>query len=177
MILELGSPGAEQRELDYYIHNQAHLERWEPRRSPEFLTLTWWRHQLESNVREFHEDRGARMVLWLKSDPTQSIVGVANLANIVRGAFQACHLGYSIDARHEGRGLMREGLEALIEYSFGELGLHRVMANYQPDNLRSGALLKRLGFVEEGYARDYLHINGAWRDHVLTSLVRDEERR
>ncbi len=58
---------------------------------------------------------------------------------------------------------------ATIDYAFRELRLHRIMANYRPENGRSGRLLERLGFVREGYARDYLFIDGAWRDHVLTS--------
>jgi ribosomal-protein-alanine N-acetyltransferase len=40
-----------------------------------------------------------------------------------------------------------------------------------PTNERSGRLLRRLGFVVEGYARDYLFIGGQFRDHVLTSLT------
>jgi ribosomal-protein-alanine N-acetyltransferase len=69
---------------------------------------------------------------------------------------------------------MRESLQASISYVFSELRLHRIMANYMPFNRRSGGLLRRLGFVVEGYARDYLQINGAWEDHVLTSLTNTE---
>ncbi|RQM45250.1 GNAT family N-acetyltransferase, partial [Aeromonas caviae] len=54
---------------------------------------------------------------------------------------------------------------------FRERGLHRIMASYMPANLRSGALLERLGFEQAGYARDYLMINGRWEDHVLTALI------
>ena len=67
---------------------------------------------------------------------------------------------------------MGEALGALIEYAFTELELHRLMANYRPENERSAAVLARLGFEREGFARDYLYIDGAWRDHVLTALVR-----
>jgi ribosomal-protein-alanine N-acetyltransferase len=56
---------------------------------------------------------------------------------------------------------------------FAEQKLHRIGANYMPHNARSGRLLAGLGFRIEGYARDYLYIDGAWRDHVLTSLVND----
>jgi ribosomal-protein-alanine N-acetyltransferase len=78
-------------------------------------------------------------------------------------------LGYSIDAAHEGRGLMREALEAVLADAFGRLGLHRVQANVRPENARSLALLARLGFEREGLAREYLFIDGAWRDHVMTA--------
>ena len=43
-----------------------------------------------------------------------------------------------------------------------------------PHILSSGNLLKRLGFVVEGYARDYLMINNQWQDHVLTSLINSQ---
>jgi ribosomal-protein-alanine N-acetyltransferase len=45
------------------------------------------------------------------------------------------------------------------------------MANYMPRNQRSANVLKRLGFVVEGYARNYLLINNHWEDHILTSLT------
>jgi ribosomal-protein-alanine N-acetyltransferase len=66
---------------------------------------------------------------------------------------------------------MGEALQVAINYVFKELNMHRVMANYIPDNQRSGNVLKRLEFVVEGYARDYLLINGQWQDHILTSLT------
>lgn len=62
---------------------------------------------------------------------------------------------------------MHEALQAAISYIFDELYLHRIMANYMPHNVRSGHLLSRV----EGMAKNYLFINGAWRDHVLTTLI------
>ena len=56
-------------------------------------------------------------------------------------------------------------------FMFAAMRLHRIMANFRPENERSRRLLQRLGFVEEGFARAYLFIDGAWRDHVLTSLT------
>ena len=91
----------------------------------------------------------------------------------VRGAFQAAFLGYGLARQAEGQGLMTEALTAAIGFAFDERRLHRVMANYMPTNERSQAVLRGLGFVVDGYARDYLFINGAWRDHVLTSKTND----
>ena len=168
----LPPPAFAARIMDYYRRNEAHLGPWEPQRGPEFLTLNWWRQQLEANVADFEAGRGIRMVLVLRGDPDERVVGVANLSNIVRGAFQAGHLGYRVDVELEGGGYMFEALERLVAFAFEDLGLHRVMANYRPENTRSGRLLARLGFEREGYARRYLHIDGDWRDHVLTARVR-----
>ena len=99
------------------------------------------------------------------------VTTVATLSNIVRGPFQAAHLGFSCDGAAEGQGLMHEHLDALVAHAFGPMGLHRVMANHLPSNDRSAALLDRLGFEVEGRARDYLKIAGRWQDHVLRSKI------
>ncbi len=171
LVLSLPSAEAAPRLVDYFERNQAHLDPWEPRRRPEFFTHTWWAQQLTQNQQEFAEDRSMRLVLTpLEDELGGPVLGVANFSSIARGPFQACLLGYSLDAEHEGRGLMFEALRAALGYAFGSLHLHRVMANYQPTNERSADLLERLGFEKEGFARDYLFLDGAWRDHVLTAL-------
>jgi ribosomal-protein-alanine N-acetyltransferase len=105
------------------------------------------------------------------ADVATPIIGTCNYTNIVRGPFQACHLGYQIARQWEGQGLMAEALRATNAFAFDTLRLHRIMANYRPENVRSAQLLERLGFAREGVAKDYLFINGAWCDHVLTSLT------
>lgn len=71
---------------------------------------------------------------------------------------------------------MTEALNNALQYVFDELNLHRVEANYMPHNVKSASVLKRLGFVAEGFARDYLYINGRWEDHVRTSKTNDNWR-
>jgi ribosomal-protein-alanine N-acetyltransferase len=94
-----------------------------------------------------------------------AIVGYFNISEIVRGAFQSGFLGYGGVAAHAGRGYMTEGLELLITYAFGPLALHRLEANIQPANIRSIALVRRCGFVHEGFAPGYIKVDGRWRDH------------
>lgn len=96
---------------------------------------------------------------------TDRISGVININNIVRGSFLSASLGYYVGAEFAGRGLMGEGLELVKEYAFGELGLHRLEANIQPNNRRSIALVERCGFKFEGLSPGFLYIDGAWRDH------------
>lgn len=153
--------------LDYFERNRAHLEPWDPIRPDVFYTLAFWRERLEKNREEAATARGLRTFVSLADE----IIGTCNYQNFVFGAFCACHLGYSLDAKHVGKGLMRETLELTIPYVHS-LGIHRIMANYLPRNERSAKLLKRLGFVIEGRAAEYLKINGAWEEHVLTALTK-----
>lgn len=120
---------------------------------------------------EFETGKSIRFLLFLKGNPEAEIIGFCNFSQIFRGPFQACYLGYHIDAAFEGKGLMSEAVEKSIEYMFEEQKLHRIMANYMPSNVRSARLLNKLGFVIEGLAKKYLLINGQWEDHVLTSLT------
>ena len=169
--LTLPSPAESPAVVDYYLRNRNHLECWEPRRGPDFFTVGFWERQLEGAQLEFQRDAGARLLLSLHDQPGR-FIGVTNLSNIIRGAFQACHLGYSLDETMQGQGLMHEALQGILTFAFEDLGLHRVMANYQPSNERSARVLERLGFVREGFAHKLLYIDGAWRDHVLTALIR-----
>ena len=110
----------------------------------------------------------------LQDDPSGPFIGAATLSQIYRGPFSACYLGYHLDFGFVGQGLMQEALSAVVRHAFESLRLHRIMANYVPTNRRSASVLSRLGFVIEGYAREYVFIDGAWRDHVLTSLTNRE---
>ncbi len=108
------------------------------------------------------DDHAGLLVLERGSD---AIAGCFNLNNMVRGSFLCASLGYYAALPFAGRGYMREGLTQLLLWSRRQLGLHRLEANIQPGNLRSIALVKRCGFRKEGVSRNYLFIDGAWRDH------------
>jgi [ribosomal protein S5]-alanine N-acetyltransferase len=166
-------PGSEAapRYLAFAIENDAHLACWEPPHPEGFFTEAFWRRRIEQNRDEFTKDMSMRLGVFRRDDRDGPVLGHVNFGQFVRGAFQACYLGYSVDHRWEGKGVMTEALKAAIAFVFGPLGMHRIMANYLPTNERSGRLLKRLGFVVEGYARDYLYIHDGWREHIMTSLT------
>src|SRR5262249_10936449 len=139
------------RYLAFAIENDAHLARWEPPHPEGFFTEGFWRKRIEQNRDEFAKDMSMRLGIFRRGDRAGPGIGHVNLGQFVRGAFQACYLGYSVDHGWEGKGVMTEALTAAIAFVFGPLRLHRIMANYIPTNERSGRLLKRLGFVVEGY--------------------------
>jgi ribosomal-protein-alanine N-acetyltransferase len=105
-----------------------------------------------------------------------AIVGYFNISQIIRGPLQSAFLGYGAVAAHAGRGYMTEGLELVLERAFTELGLHRIEANIQPDNEASIALVRRCGFVKEGFSERYLKIGGRWRDHERWAIRSEQWR-
>jgi ribosomal-protein-alanine N-acetyltransferase len=72
------------------------------------------------------------------------------------------------------RGHMRAAVRALVPYAFSALRLHRVEAACIPTNTASIHLLESCGFQREGYARQYLCINGLWQDHLLYARLKDD---
>jgi ribosomal-protein-alanine N-acetyltransferase len=177
LVLRVARPGMERAMADFLTLNfPGHLDRWSPPVGKGFFSEAFWHEKLRLAVEEFHADRAVRMVLQprlrgMETALDAPIIGTCNYTNILRGPFQACHLGYQVALAQQGKGLMQEALRAGNRFMFEERRLHRIMANHRPENDRSARLLERLGFRREGVAHDYLFIDGGWRDHVLTALV------
>lgn len=157
--------------VSFLERNREHFAPFDPPRPAGLYTESYWRERFDVSIQEYLEGRSMRLVFTLRDDPSGGILGDANFSHIIRGPFQACLLGYKLDEAAVGRGYMREALARAIRHAFEELRLHRVMANHLPENVRSAKVLASLGFVVEGYAKDYLFINGRWRDHVLNALT------
>jgi ribosomal-protein-alanine N-acetyltransferase len=113
---------------------------------------------------------------FIRDKDTGAILGVVNLNCIVRRLFQSAYLGYYIGAAFAGRGYMTEGIKLIAGYAFGEMNLHRLEANIQPENLASIAIVKKCGFRKEGFSPRYLKIAAEWRDHERWALLADELR-
>jgi ribosomal-protein-alanine N-acetyltransferase len=71
---------------------------------------------------------------------------------------------------------MTEGMRLLFRYAFGDLKLHRLEANIQPENRASIALARRTGFRREGFSPRYLKIGGRWRDHERWAILAEDAR-
>ena len=154
----------------FMARNASHFAPWEPPRPANFLTEAYWTDHAERALVGFRAGRMVRWVACLREDP-QRIVARANFTEVILGPFRSCLLGYQVDQASEGCGLMAETLEATLDFAFRRWNLHRVEANHVPENTRSARLLARLGFERVGLARNYLFINGAWRDHVINQRI------
>jgi [ribosomal protein S5]-alanine N-acetyltransferase len=159
--------------LDFHTRSRAHLKPWSPPLPAGFDTLPYWQNVVEISQEAFVQGTLVRLWISPKAAP-DLVIGTVGFSQIFRGPFCSGVLGYQIDAAHEGQGLMREALQTSVRYMFDEQKLHRIGANYRPENIRSGRLLQRLGFRIEGFSKRYLFIDGDWRDHILTSLTNDQ---
>lgn len=120
-------------------------------------------HMFKVYLRRTQRDDHAGYAICLRE--SHEIVGVININNMIQGALRSASVGYYVAKVHVGKGYMREGLIHVKELAFGELGLHRLEANIQPANKASIRLVRSCGFEQEGLARQFLYIEGAWRDH------------
>ena len=145
---------------------------WEPSWPDDALTIPAYRRRLRQIGHEWRTDQGYAFFIFFRE--TGMLVGGVNLSGVRRGVAQAASLGYWMGETFANRGLMGEALTALLPYAFERLGLHRIEAACLPHNKASRALLARLGFQQEGYARGYLKIAGRWQDHILHALLSGE---
>lgn len=101
-------------------------------------------------------------------------IGECNLNNVQRGAMQSAYVGYWIDQRMAGLGLMPEAVVGLFRYAFEVIGLHRLQVSIVPRNARSRRVAEKLELRNEGIALRYLEINGVWEDHVRYGFTSEE---
>ena len=119
---------------------------------------------------EARQGRGLPFVIEVGGE----FAGQLNVGGVTRGSMHSAHLGYWIDKRFAGRGIMPTAVALVTDHCFGPVALHRVEVNIRPENHASRRVVEKLGFREEGIRRAFLHIAGDWRDHLCFALVREE---
>lgn len=141
------------------------LEPWEPLWDEDALSRAAFRARVKRANEEIRGDL-AYPLLVLASG-TEQVMGGLTLGLIRRGVAQACTMGYWIGEVFARQGHMSRAVELACRYAFDDLGLRRIEAACIPTNAASRRLLDKSGFTREGYARQYLRINGKWADHLL----------
>ena len=110
----------------------------------------------------------------LRDRPADRLVGQITLGNIVRRAFCSAYAGYWVDSRVAGPGRHPDRAGARGRPRLRRGGLHRIEVNIRPENQASRRVVEKLGFREEAYHPRYLHIDGAWRDHVGYAMTTED---
>ena len=144
----------------------------EPSWPADAVSRAGFRRRLRRYALDWRSDQGYSFLLFRRED--RALVGGISLSNVRRGVAESGSLGYWIGERYARRGYMSEGLTLILAFAFERLKLHRVEAACLPHNTASRKLLAKSGFREEGYAREYIAIDGAFQDHVLFGLIQEE---
>lgn len=168
--LKILTPCNAEELLSYYINNKKHLEAFEPTREDNFYTLFSQKRTLIESYKQYLNGTTVNFGIYKE----EKFIGKIQLSNIVMGIFRSCFVGYSIDKKEEGKGYMKEAVNLALKYAFEEIGLHRVEASTLTDNKRSQNVLKSCGFIELGTNKNYLYINGKWRDHMSFYRLNDK---
>ena len=148
------------------------LAPWEPTWPIDDLTRGAFRRRIKRYAEDLRSDQGYAFLIVRYTD--EAVVGGLTLANIRRGVAQAGSIGYWIGLPYIRQGYMTAAVRAVIPFAFASLRLHRLEAACIPSNAGSIKLLEKTGFVREGFAREYLCINGIWQDHLLYGRLNDD---
>ncbi len=141
---------------------------------PSWSELELTRRAFEDRVRHSHHEarRGNEFtfLLFATKDGNETLIGGLTLSNVRYRAARHANLGYWMGKQHTGKGHMSQAVALCLPFVFEYLNLRRLHAACLPHNLASRRVLENNGFIEEGFAEQYLQIDGQWRDHVLYGL-------
>jgi ribosomal-protein-alanine N-acetyltransferase len=152
--------------------SRAFLTPWEPTWPADDLARASFRRRIKRYSEDQRGDLAYAFFVFRKRDNV--LVGGLTLANIRRGCAQAASLGYWMGAPYARAGHMTAAVNAVVPFAFGTLKLHRIEAACIPANVASVGLLEKTGFKREGFARQYLCIDGIWQDHLLYAKLEND---
>ncbi len=154
-------------------YSRAFLTPWEPVWPADDLSRAAFRRRMGRYARDMQADEAYPFLIFRARD--HALMGGLTLSNVRRGACQAAVLGYWMGEPFAGRGFMTAAVRALLPVAHEVLHLHRIEAVCIPRNIPSIHLLRTCGFVQEGYARKYLCINGVWEDHLMFARLNKDD--
>jgi|694.fasta_scaffold60245_6 ribosomal-protein-alanine N-acetyltransferase len=160
--------------LDYITENKDFFTPWIPKVSDDYYSTA---HQLKLIKDDHFFLKNLMKIKFyiIKKESPLNIIADFSYSNIILGAFKSCYLGYKQASKECGHGYMFEAISRANQFVFEELKLNRIEANIIPRNESSVSLIKKLGFVQEGYSKKYLKINDVWEDHVRFAKLNEHE--
>jgi len=150
------------------------LRPWEPTWPPDGTSIAAFHRRRLQVKDEWRAETGYGFLIFGREN--DELLGGITLSNVRLGVARTGSLGYWAGGPHARKGYMTEAVRCVLDYSFGQLQLHRVEAACLPENEASRGLLLKCGFREEGLARQYLKINGRWRDHATFGILENDPR-
>lgn len=156
--------------LEFYVNNKDIFEPWEPLHDNNFYSLDYQLNNLEAEMKLFLRQQSIRYYLFKKYNGNK-VIGTISFTDIKNSPANCCKIGYRIDKDHQGQGYASEALLYIIPMIMNELHIYRIEADVMINNHPSIKLLRSLGFIYEGIARESYEINGIRTDHARYSLL------
>lgn len=169
LLLRMAENGDYEQWADLRERSRSFLKPWEPTWPSDCLSRRAFRARVRQALVDAREDTAYAFLIFRRQDG--ALLGGVTIGHMRRGAAQSASIGYWIGVEHARQGYMAEALSVVLKFSFESLKLNRVEAACLPHNTASRRLLEKVGFVEEGLARDYFRIDGAWQDHILYAFL------
>ena len=145
------------------------LEKWEAT-SPGIRSEVNARWLISNLISQARRGTGLGFVIRYKGQ----IVGQLNVANILYGSVSSATIGYWIASNFAGKNITPTAVALAIDYLFDEVGLHRIEIDIRPENQPSLRVVEKLGLRCEGLKERFIHIDGAWRDHKIFAITKEE---
>lgn len=111
-------------------------------------------------------------IMWgiaLADDP-DTLIGTICYWNILKDHYRA-EIGYILHPDHWNKGLMKEAVQAVIDFGFTGKKLHSIEGHINPDNIVSGIVLERCGFTRDAYFKENFCFRGKFFDSAVYSLL------
>jgi diamine N-acetyltransferase len=137
-------------------------------------TLTpYSKYYLKQYIADTHNDifidKQLRLMIVLHSQ--NKVIGTIDLFDFDSYNMRA-GVGILINEKeYRGNGYATEALRILIKYSFDQLLLHQLYCNIADDNRQSIVLFEKEGFVNCGLKKEWLRIQGGWRDELMYQKI------
>ncbi len=167
--LKLLTPEITDEYTDYCIKNKEHLAPFEPLRDADYFTIEAQREILIDDYVGYLNGKSVPFGIFLDDE----FIGRIKISNIIYGVFKSASIGYSIDADYQGYGYMQEAVNLILRYAFRDLELNRVEASALTDNIKSQRVLEKCKFEKLGINKNYLFIDGEWRDHATYYVTKN----
>lgn len=119
-------------------------------------------------------EKAGEGILWaicFKDNP--ELIGHIGLFRTNHANFYS-EIGYMLFPKYWRQGIMTEVMSEVLNFSFNNLGFHRLEANINPLNEASRALLLHFGFRKEAYFRENFYFNGQFLDSEIYGLLKSE---
>ncbi|MDN3439711.1 GNAT family protein [Planococcus sp. APC 3900] len=154
------------------LRNRDYWSIYEPRHRDSYFSAAVQREKIRESIYQARENREYSVGIF--EHETNKLIGHISVYSVKRMPFLSALVGYSIDEAYIGKGIATEAVKLMTAFGFEQLRLHRIEAYVSPENIGSIRVLEKTGFHQEGLLKEFLYINGEWKDHYYYAMIEDE---